>query len=73
MISNVAPRGDSKKEKAEPVNKLLVDTCQQKEIPLIDHGNISTKRHLNKGRLHLSAHGKSVFVKTLRNFLKNFN
>ena len=73
VISNVALRGDSKKEKAEAVNKLLVDICEQKEIPLIDHGNISMKRHLNKGRLHLNAHGKSVLVKNLRNFLKNFN
>ena len=66
MISNIVPCGDSKKEKAEAVNKLLVDICEQKEIPLIDHGNISTKRHLNKSRLHLNAHGKSVFVKNLR-------
>ena len=73
VISNIVPRGDSKKEKAEAVNKLLVDICEQKEIPLIHHGNISTKRHLNKSKLHLNAHGKSVFVKNLRNFLKNFN
>ena len=73
MISNIVPRGDSEKEKAEAVNKLLVDICEQKEIPLIDHGNISTKRHLNKSKLHLNAHGKSVFVNHLRNFLKNFN
>ena len=70
VISNIVPRGDSKKENAEAVNKLLVDICEQKEIPLIDHGNISTKRHLNKSKLHLNAHGKSVFVKNLRNFFK---
>ena len=73
VISNIVPRGDSKKEKAEAVNKLLVDICKQKEIPLIDHGNFSTKRHLNKSKLPLNVHGKSVFVKNLRNFLKNFN
>ena len=72
MVSNIIPRGDSKKEKAEAVNKLLVDICKQKEIPLVDHGNISTKRHLNKSRLHLHGHGKSVFVKNRRNFFKNF-
>ena len=60
------PRGDdSKKEKAEAV--------KQKEIPLVDYGNINTKRHLKRSRLHLNAHGKSVFVKNLRIFLKNFN
>ena len=68
VISNIVPRGDSKKEKAGLVNKLLVDICEQKEIPLIDHGNISTKRHLNKSKLHLNMRGKSVFVKNLRNF-----
>ena len=73
VISNIVPRGDSKKEKAEAVNKLLVDICKHKEIPLVDHSNISTKRHLNKCRLHLNVHGKSVFVKNLRNFFKNFN
>ena len=73
VISNIVPRGDSKKEKAEAVNKLLVDICEQKEIPLMDHGNTSTKRHLNKSKLHLNAYGESVFVKNLRNFLKVFN
>ena len=63
----------AKKEKVEAVNKLLVDICEQKEIPLIDHGNISTKRHLNKSKLHLNEHCKSDFVKNLRKFFKNFN
>ena len=73
VISNIVPRGDSKKEKAKAVNKLLVDICEQKEIPLIDHGNINTKRHLNKSKLHINMHGKSIFVKNLRNFFKTFN
>ena len=73
VISNIVPCGDSKKEKVEAVNKLLVDICVLKEIPLVDHGNISTKRHSNKSTLHLTVHGKSVFVKNLRNFLKNSN
>ena len=73
MISNIVSRGESKKEKAEAVNKLLVDICEQKEIPLIDHGNISTKRDLSKSKLHCNAHGKSVFVKNLRNCFKNFD
>ena len=73
MISNIIPRGHSKKEKVEAVNKLLVDIREKNEITLIDHDNISMKRHLNKCRLYLSAHCKSVFVKNLRHFLKNFN
>ena len=73
MISNIVPHGNSKKEKVEAVNKLIVDICEQKEIPLVDHGNISTKSHLKKSRLHLNTDGKSVFVKNLRKFFKNFN
>ena len=73
MISNIVPHGDSKKEKAEAVNKLLFDICKQREIPPVDHDNISTKRHLEKSRLHLNTHGKSVFVKSLRKFFKHFN
>ena len=68
VISNIVPRGDNKKEKVEAVNKLLVYICEQKEITLVDHDNISTKRYLNKSRLHLNAHSKSVSVKNLRNF-----
>ena len=73
VISNIVLHGDSKKEKEEAVNKLLVNICQQKETSVIDHDDINTKRHLNKSRLHLDAHAKSVFVKNLRRFLKNFN
>ena len=64
-ISNIVQRGDSKKEKAEAVNKLLV------RLQLTNHGNISMKRRLNTSKLHLNAHGKSVFVKNLTNFFKN--
>ena len=71
MISNIVPHGDSKKEKAEAVNKLLFDICKQREIPPVDHDNISTKRHLEKSRLHLNTHGKSVFVKSLRERFSN--
>ena len=73
VISNIVLHGDSKKEKEEAVNKLLVNICQQKETSVIDHDDINTKRHLNKSRLHLNVHAKSVFVKNLRTFLKNFN
>ena len=59
VISNTVPR--RKKEKTEAVNKLLIDSCEHKEIPLIDHGHINTKRHFNKSRRHLNPHGKSIF------------
>ena len=71
VTSNIVPRGDSKKEKTEAVNKLLVNICEQKEIPLIDHGNISTERHLNKSKLHLNGMVNLFLLKTLEIFLKN--
>ena len=48
VISNIVSHGDSKKEKEEAVNKLLVDICQHKKLRLIDHDDINTKRDLNK-------------------------
>ena len=32
VISNIVPRSDSKNEKAQAVNKLLVDICEQKKF-----------------------------------------
>ena len=72
-ISNIIPRGDNKKEKAEAVSKSLIDICEQKEISLVHHGNISMKIHLNKSRLHVNAYGKFAFVNNLRKIFKNFN
>ena len=50
-----------------------IAAAAKKEIPLVNHDKINTKRQLNKSRLHLNAHGKSIFVRTLKKFLKNFN
>ena len=71
VISNIVPRGDSKKkkrEKAEAVNKLLIDIWEQKEILLVDPSNISTKRHLSKSKLHLNAHGNLFLLEILEIF-----
>ena len=69
VISNIVSLGNSKKEKTKSVNKLLVNICEQKEIPVVDHDDINTKRHLNKSSLHLNVHGKSVFVKVFEKCL----
>ena len=70
VISNIVSRGYSQKEKVEAV-KLLVNTTKQKETSLIDNGNLNTKRYLNKIRLRLNAHGKSIFVRNLKNVFKD--
>ena len=59
-------------EKAKQMNKLLEKGCNQKQIDLIKHSNINTKRHLNRSRLHLNGYRKSIFIQNTRNNLANF-
>ena len=66
VISNIVPSGDSKKEKTEAVSQLLVDICEKKEIPMIDHGNINTKIHFKKADYIL------MLMVNLLNLLKIF-
>ena len=66
MISHIVPSGDSKKEKTEAVSQLLVDICEQKEIPMVDHGNINTKIHFKKADYIL------MLMVNLLNLLKIF-
>lgn len=66
MISNIVPSGDSKKEKTEAVSQLLVDICEKKEIPMVDHGNINTKIHFKKADYIL------MLMVNLLNLLKIF-
>ena len=66
MISNIVPSGDSKKEKTEAVSQLLVDICEQKEIPMVDHDNINTKIHFKKADYIL------MLMVNLLNLLKIF-
>ena len=72
VLSAIVRRGDKLNEKAEKVNSLLEKACDQKQIDLIMHSNINTKRHLNRSRLHLNGYGKSVFIRNIRNCLTNF-
>ena len=67
VISNIVLRGDSKKKKRRKQLTNSWSASTNKKIPLVDHGNINRKRNLSQSKLHLNAHGKSVFVKNLRN------
>ena len=73
VLLAIVPRGDKLNEKAEKVNSLLQKACNQKQIDLIMHSNINTKRHLNRSRLHLNGYGKPIFIRNIRNYLTNFN
>ena len=49
-LSEIVPRGDKLNEKVEEVNNLLEEPCNQKQMRLIKHSNINTKRHLNRSK-----------------------
>ena len=72
VVSGIVPRGDSYKEKAEAVNKVLKDTCTKENMHFICHSNINVKRHLNRSNLHLNDNGISALVRNFKNFLNNF-
>ena len=72
VISTIVSRGDACNTKVEKVNSVLEEFWENNGIDLISHDNISVKRHLSKGKLHLSDTGISRFVRNLRDFLSIF-
>ena len=72
VVSTFVPRGDAYNTKAEKVNTLLKEYCENNVIDKISHDNINVKKHLNKGKLHLNDKGISSFVRNFRDFLKVF-
>ena len=54
-------------------NARLKNFCNQKNIPLIDNGNIK-EEHLGVKKLHLNRRGNSLFAKNLLGFIEqNWN
>ena len=68
----VVPRGDTYNTKAEKVNTLLKEFCENNGIDTISHDNINVKKHLNKGKLQLNDKGISSFARNFRYFLNVF-
>ena len=66
------PRGDTYNTKAEKVNTLLKEFCENNGIDTISHDNINVKKHLNKGKLQLNDKGISSFARNFRYFLNVF-
>ena len=54
IVSNIACRADSFREKVDEVHTHLEEICAEKDMSLTTHSNINPKRQLNKSRLHLS-------------------
>ena len=72
VVSGIVPCGDSYKEKAEGLNKVLKDTCTKENMHFICNSNINVMWHLNKSNLLLNDNGISALVRSFKNFLNNF-
>ena len=72
VVSTIVPRGDSYNAKAEKVNTLLKELCENNGIDTIYHDNVNVKKQFNKGKLHLNDKGISSFVRNFRDFLSVF-
>ena len=46
VVSTIVPRGDAYNTKAENVNTLLKEFCENNSIDTISHDNINVKKHL---------------------------
>ena len=68
VVSTIVPRGDAYNTKAEKVNTLLKEFCENNSIDKISHDNINVKKHLNKGKLNLNDKGITSFVRNFRGF-----
>ena len=72
IISSIVCRADSFKEKVDDVNAYLEEICAEKDIAVITHSKINSKRHLNKNRLHLNDAGISMLVRKFLSFSNTF-
>ena len=72
VVSTIVPMGDAYNTKAEKVNTLLKEFCENNGIVMILHDNINMKKHINKGKLHLNDKGISSFIINFRDSLKVF-
>ena len=73
IVSNIVPRGDKNKEKAEKAIQIVNDVCVQRSIPVINHSSVNWKRRLNRSKLDLNGYGNTIFIKNIKNVLKDFD
>ena len=70
-VSNLATRNDQHHNKASEVNQHFKALCREKNINIIDHGNIVTVCHLHGLRLHLNLKGNKVFTEKFTEAVSN--
>ena len=73
IVSNIVPRGDKNKEKAETAIQITNNAYVQRNISVIYHICINSKRHLNRNKLHSNSYRKSIFIRNFKNFSKDFD
>ena len=71
VLSNIIYRKDRRNTDKQCIdtNARLKNFCNQKNIPLIDNGNIK-EEHLGVKKLHLDRRGNSLFAKNLLGFIE---
>ena len=63
MITPIVLRGNTYNTKAEKVNTLLKEFCENNGIDTISHDDINMKKHLNKEKVHLNDNCITFFKK----------
>ena len=71
VFSNIIYRNDKRNTDKQHIdtNARLKSFCNQKNISLIDNGNIK-EEHLGVKKLHLNRRGNSLFAKNLLGFIE---
>ena len=70
IISSTIPRGYQLQQKAFNVNKELKELCASENIRYIEHGNIHSRNHLNRSKLHFNFHGNTLFLNNICKYLE---
>ena len=71
LFSNIIYQKDrpNTDKQRNDTNARFKNFCSQKNIPLIDNGNIK-EEHLGVKKLHLNRRGNSLFAKNLLGFIE---
>ena len=64
--ADIVSRDNKNKEKMDKAIQ-IINVYDQRNISVIKHTSLNSKRHLNRNRLHLNGYRKSIFI---RNFKK---
>ena len=73
-MSDIVPRFDDLKNKANEVNHPLILMSEEKNISFLSHDeSIDPSKHLNESKLHLNSNGIKIFAENFSRFLVKLN